>query len=307
MKVSQRKKIKRSFLILLVSSILLIICARMYYRLTDDFRLANITYNLPYEPRWQIPPLTPNEEQQLDSILAQKFSYIGKGAQSYAFQSADHRYVLKFFKFKHLKPSWLMTMLPNVYPFSKLQETNMIKKERRVNSIFTGYKLAYDVHKNESGLIFIQLNPSHISKKVTVIDKVGFEREIDLGDVVYILQEKGQTLRAVLSQLLDKGEVALAKQRIDQIMDLYLAEYRKGIYDRDHGIMHNAGFVGDKPLHLDVGKLTEEEQMKYPGVYSEDLSKVIEKISTWVKKNYPQYYSRIVPTTQAVVGRVQNN
>ena len=72
---------------------------RLYYRLTDDFRLSNMTYQLPFEAPWKVPALTAEEHQQLGRILDQKFTYIGKGAQCYAFASADQQYVLKFFKF----------------------------------------------------------------------------------------------------------------------------------------------------------------------------------------------------------------
>ena len=79
--------------------------ARLYYRLTDDFRLANITYELPFKPSWKVPSLTKEEYSRLAQITNQKFTYIGKGAQCYAFASEDGEYVLKFFKFKHLKPN----------------------------------------------------------------------------------------------------------------------------------------------------------------------------------------------------------
>src|ERR1700724_132490 len=80
--------------------------ARLYYRLTDDFRLSNMTYSLPFKAPWESPSLTPEQHRELAQILNQKFFYIGKGAQCYAFASDDQQYVLKFFKFKHLKPSF---------------------------------------------------------------------------------------------------------------------------------------------------------------------------------------------------------
>jgi len=58
--------------------------------------------------------LSDQEHQELAQILNQKFSYIGKGAQCYAFVSDDQLYVLKFFKFKHLKPNLLVDLIPSI-------------------------------------------------------------------------------------------------------------------------------------------------------------------------------------------------
>lgn len=284
----------RLFIAIAFVGLVLFGLARIYYRATDDFRLSNIIYEMPFQSKWEINSLTPSEKEQLDHILDQKFTYLGKGAQSYAFTSDDQQYVLKFFKFKHLRPLWIVNILPNISPIKEFKERESERKLRKLHGVFDGYRLAYDVNKDESGLIFIQLNPNqNFNKKVTVIDKIGLERTIDLNSVIFIVQHKGKTLRTVLNDLLSTGNVAKFNERVNQIFDLYFSEYHKGIYDRDHGVMHNTGFVGDKPIHLDVGKLSEDEMIKQPQNYKEDLQKIVNKITSWVQQNYPQYYKEI--------------
>ncbi len=262
---------------------------RIYYRATDDFRLNNIVYDLSYHQEWEIQPLSSAEETHLNAILNQKFSYIGKGAQCYAFASDDQQYVIKFFKFKHLKPSIFTDLLPSIPPFQHYKERQVRKKERKLNSIFAGYKLAYEKDKTESGLIFIHLNPTDtVHKTIIVRDKIGLERVIDLDQVVFIVQEKAQTLRNVLADLLDKGDLTAAKSRIGQIFDLYLSEYQKGVYDRDHGVMHNTGFVGDRPIHLDVGKLSQDDNIRNPETAQKDFALVIDRMETWLRSSYPE-------------------
>lgn len=275
--------------------LLAVALVRFYFRVTDDFRIGNMTYEMPFNIEWAVDPLTTPQQVQLDTILQQKFHYLGKGAQSYAFTSDDGKYVLKFFKFKHLRPSFLATLIPNIRPFSEYYTKEELRKKRKLNSVFIGYKLAYDLNKDESGILFVQLNPTHISKNVTLIDKIGLERPVDLGTVVYVVQEKGVTLRNTLTALLNDNDLPLAQQRINQIFDLYMSEYNKGIYDRDHGVMHNTGFVGNKPIHLDVGKLTADENIRQPSVYKEDLVKVANKIELWLRTHYPEHYGVLVP------------
>lgn len=268
--------------------------ARLYYHFTDDIRLANMSHPIPYHKEWDIPPLSPVDQQHMDTILDQPYHYIGKGAQSYAFGSEDGQYVLKFFKFKHLRPSWFLEMLPSVGPIKQYQEKQRARKQKNLVGVFTGYRLAYEVHKDASGILFIHLNTTdNLHKTVILKDKLGLTFEVDLDQYVFILQEKAMTTRAVVRQMLENGDVAGAKQRIGQIIDLYKSEYQKGIYDHDHGVMHNTGFVGNKPIHLDVGKLSSAPEMKNPEPSNADLKRVINKMHLWIHQNHSQYADEI--------------
>lgn len=263
--------------------------ARIYFRATDDFRISNIVYELPHRAEWEIPPISASDNKNLNAILNQKYHYIGKGAQCYAFSSDDQLYVVKFFKFKHLKPSLFVGLIPSIPPFQQYKERQIRRKEKKLNSIFDGYRLAYERDKSESGLIFIHLNltPNTLNKTLVIQDKIGLERTVDLDQVVFIVQEKGKTLRNVLTDLLDKGDISAAKTRIGQIFELYMSEYQKGVYDRDHGVMHNTGFINDRPIHLDVGKLSYDEKIKNSQNAKQDLDLVIDRMETWLRNTYP--------------------
>lgn len=266
--------------------LLLLGATRLYFDLTDDFRVANITYQLPFDPPWKSEALSSDDQAKLDRILDQKFTYIGKGAQCYAFGSADGKYVLKFFKFKHLRPSWLADFLPP----SEYKKNYFLRKEQKLRNVFDAYDLAYHEDKDNVALIYLHLVPvDHFQKHVVVYDKIGMKREIDLNSTVFLIQRKGETLRTRLNQLLSLNDVAGAKEAIDQILKMYISEYKKGIYDRDHGVMVNAGFVEDHPFHLDAGKFAKVENIKDKTLYAEDLELVIWKMEEWISKAFPEY------------------
>jgi len=288
------KKSTRRILWILVILALLYGIMRLYFYATDDFRLSNITYNMPYQKEWEVAHLDSDQEQQLQAILNQQFAYLGKGAQSYAFASDDGKYVIKFFKFKHLRPSLFQDMLPSVGFIKDFKEKQAGRKKRKLYGVFQGYKTAYEMHKKESGLLFIQLNiTGNPARTVIVRDKIGLKRTVDLANIPFVLQEKGITLRAVLKGLLDKGDIEGAEDRIGSIFDLYASEYQKGIYDHDHGVMYNTGFVGQQPIHLDVGKLVKEEAMRNPEIAKGDMLLVAAKMKTWTRNFYPQYFQQL--------------
>lgn len=293
--------IKKIVGLTLFTSLILFGSVKIYYNLTDDFRISNMTYEIPHNKDWDIPAISSHENELLTKVLNQKFYYLGKGAQSYVFTSEDGLTVIKFFKFKHLKPSLFLNSLSHIPLFSKYAKKEIARKSKKLNSAFKGYRLAYEIHKQESGLIYLHLNKtSDIQKNLTIIDKIGMSHEIDLDQNVFLLQRKGETLETVLRELLNQNSLSLAKSRIRQIVDLYLSEYKKGAYDHDHHVMNNTGFVDQEPIHLDVGHFSREESMKNQDVYQKDLAIIARKIDLWLKKNFPQHQEEIVKDLESL-------
>ena len=282
---------KMRWMRLLLVILLLLGVGRFYYHLTDYFRLVNIHYTLPFEAPWKTPELSLEESQALALIFEQSFFYIGKGSQCYAFASEDGQYVLKFFKFKHLKPSLMVDLLPPIPPFQAFKQRCSERKRRKLISLFSGYDLAYSQNREQSGLLYLHLTPTHhLHLTAAVVDKIGIKRKIDLDEVIFLVQRKGETLRDRLGRLLDQGNINEAKQTIGDIMAMYVSEYKKGLFDHDHGVMHNTGFIGAIPFHLDVGKFKKDERFKQPAIYQQDLKLIVCKINAWIQKSYPQYY-----------------
>lgn len=268
--------------------------ARVYYWLTDDFRIANITYDFADPLSSLAPPPNVEEEALLTQIFAQPFKYLGKGSQSYAFESEDGKYVLKFFKFKHLKPNFWVDSLPQISPFKEFKEATALRKKRKLNSLFKGYELAYSQNREGARITYLHLNiTNYLHINATVIDKMGLSRKIPLDTVIFLLQEKGETLRYTLTHLLSEHKIDEAKQALSSILEMYISEYEKGLYDHDHGVMQNSGFISGRPFHLDVGKFNSDERMKNPENYKADLAQVIWKMDTWIKTNTPANYNEL--------------
>src|SRR5262245_25693765 len=106
------------------------------------------------------PPFIKGEQQQIDEILNQKFIFLGMGHQAYAFLSNDGQYVLKLFKFGKFKPYRLTKTLgsvPFIHSYLELQESRRLG---RLEKLFTAHQLAFLLDKDNSGLLFVYLDPS---------------------------------------------------------------------------------------------------------------------------------------------------
>ena len=71
-----------------------------FIKRTKGFCLKKIVSYHEYHPKWDIGPLTSEQESLLNEISSQTFRYLGSGKECYAFESEDGKLVLKFFKQK---------------------------------------------------------------------------------------------------------------------------------------------------------------------------------------------------------------
>lgn len=274
-----------SFFCILITLFGLLIAYRFY---DQQFRLSNITPNWTDEQLAYLESETAGWMQNkthLKAIASMPFHYLDRGKQSYVFASADGKYVLKFFDTKCRKSG----AMPLIYPIG---EKSCARKVRR---LIRGYLAAREYDADNTGLIYVQLIPDPTySIPMTVTDRFGIRHEIDLSLVPFALQQKAVPTREVISKLLAKGDVKTAKELLRKIVAMYLAEYRQGIIDLDHNVMANTGFVEDKPIRLDVGRLKYDESVKNPAVYLEDLNKVTSgRVRVWLERHFPEYQNEL--------------
>lgn len=274
-------------------ALLVLVIAYSYY--DRQFRLANIQGKWPTGYSTHI---TPDQLPSLKEIGSQPFSYLDRGKQSFVFISHDQKYVLKFFDARCMRSG----MMPFLFSIGKKQCSKKLKQ------LFEGYKIAYEHDPSHSGLLFVQLAAdSSYHLIVTVTDRFGFKHDIDLSEVPFVLQEKGVPLRQLITSLLEEGNVAETKRRLRLIVDMYVDEYQRGVFDSDHNFMYNTGFVGEKPLRIDLGRLHLEEKIKDPAVYQQDLEKIaVQRLGDWLERHFPRYRQEILADMKLKLGEVSH-
>jgi len=242
---------------------------RLYFYATDDFRLGNITYPFVF---------VQTQQEPIPPLFDQPYRYLGKGAQSYVFLSEDKKHVLKFFKFKHIKPALFDS------------EKQVKRKQRKLERLFAGYHIAQQ--HQVPGLTYVHLNLHQNHEPVVrLYDKLGLPRKVHLDQVVFIVQEAGTTFEQALSRSLKKSDVDSAKALISQIFELYFSEYRQGLVDRDHRVMDNTGFTQGKAFHMDVGMLTKSSTIASDNLH--DIEKVAYTINHWMTNHFSEFSDEV--------------
>jgi hypothetical protein len=232
------------------------------YRITSDFV---------YHSEWAIEE--PQDLTPLKTLLNQKFTFLGVGSQSYAFESADGKYVVKFFIMKHKIPR-----------ISDLWHSeNVDHRRQNLFSIFKAHKLAYTELKEDTGLLYIHLNKTnHLNTVLQVVDRFGRRHSIDLDKTEFIVQEKAELIFTHLKKLLEQKDKSEAQKCIQATLDLVKRRMDKGISDHDKAVKHNYGFIGAgdrvRAVHLDIGRLEKVTKQK-------EYNRIKERINTWLQAN----------------------
>ncbi len=255
---------------------LLLLLPLAFKKATDGFRLAKIQLDYPYVPEW-------DAEGEAGQILNQPFFYLGKGAQSYVFESKDGKHVIKVFRYDQMKNP--VRMLFRSHFGKKKRKSTADAKIRRV---FNACKIAYEEAREETGLELIHLNITEGKFPIIrVRDALGRPYKIALDRIRFAVQKKAEPFRKTLRASLKSGDRDRIKSEIDSFFSLLEARIAKGIYNSDPTVSRNFGFVDGKAVEFDFGNyfhgpITKEAREK-------QICKFAARLKRWLERNSPEW------------------
>lgn len=244
---------------------------RFCHKETDGFRIDKI-----HTARASLASHPLIEQARVRKILNQPFTYLGKGAQCYVFESEDKNYVVKFFRAAESEPLRILSFLP----FNFLKEKVAAKQEKRMRD-FASYELAYTNLKEETGLIFLHLDTSSdLQKAILLVDKLNIKHKIASDRYAFALQKRADLVKTAVKGWMEKGEEKRAAGALASLVQLLSLRAKKGIYDADPNLSKNFGFVGERPIQIDCGGFSKtESRLPLHFVKGGELS-------YWLKDNY---------------------
>lgn len=263
--------------------LVLFVFGRLYYRLTDGFRMGNVTMELPYQEKWQ-PRLS--ETETLQTALNQPYHYLDKGHQAYVFESEDGQFVLKLLKFQRVRiPQWLRkTELPF---FEQWRLKRIEKKDRMLQSLLTSWKLGFDELKEEAAIVYVHIVPSHnLQKNLKITDKIGLKHTLELDRTIFLIQRKAPLLGPTLDSLMVQNRSNEAKAVLDRLVGLFVSEYRRGLAEKELFILRNTGVLEGRPIHIDTGRFEWDLSLKEN--YRPELRRKTAKLLEWLREQHPE-------------------
>ena len=251
---------------------------RYAHKATDGFAVVNIV-SPDYEKG-----VAASLPDGVSKILDQPFRYLNCGAQSYVFASQDGKYVLKFFKFQHMRIlPWL-----EKFPLSKRLQEKRARKEAIYSQAMESCKIAYEELKEETGLLYAHIAPSDFLKqKIVIFDKIGVKQTIDLDKVEFVLQHRAKLAYDQIDEWMAKGDIGKARKGIADLIDLAKRRCLKGLFDKDPDFSTNFGFIGSKAVEIDIGRFSYDETRYDKAVMEDELFRITRELKNWLESHHP--------------------
>lgn len=253
------------------------------------FRLYKIQSTPPFDERWEV-VYTPDDLELAKKALAQPFRYLGHGFQVYAFMSQDGQYVLKFFRHQRLRLPEMVMAIPSLPLFDEWRKSRILALSRRQDYLFRSCKTSWDLARHETILLMVHMNTTEgLYPTVTIHDSLGNAYDIELDRYQFLLQRRAQLVKSTITALVKKGDIEGARQRIDQIFDLFLHCTNKGIADTDGALVRkdNLGFFEDRAVYIDGGKLTPRKGPFTKKGFLKDIKR-LNPLQKWIELEHPR-------------------
>ncbi|MCE5295077.1 MAG: hypothetical protein LLF94_10770 [Chlamydiales bacterium] len=256
-----------------------------YNKANCNFSIANITLS-----DWiavkDVPTNSPADLELAKTVFDQPFHYLGRGRQSFIFESSDNHYILKFNKCQRINVSPLFKTLPLPHFLDVKRQKVLDERSSRIRHHLESMKLARDPLADLCGVIYLHIQPGNdTGKTLTLIDRLGFSHKVDIDSVPYILQKKAMRVMPVLKKLVKAKKTDELKQRLNQLIDLFVERASLGIINPDSSILKhdNIGYTDTRAIYIDLGTFRRSKKSASSSALLKDLKRLL-PIASWLKR-----------------------
>ncbi len=240
-------------------------------------------------------PLLRDPNPSLDfpsEVFCEPFYYLGRGAQSFVFESEDKKTVLKFYRFpSHLRRfSW--THHPWGYLFSSSRKKTKAYNLKRLELSFHSFFLAAHLLEDETGVQYVHLQPTtHLCQKAHLIDRIGCHYHLPLDSVAFVVQKRGIPFLSHFKHQLEEGNREECKQMLVSLIDLIQHRCAYNISDLDNMDHDNYGWLNGQAIHLDIGRFQEKENLSHPLNTREEILRVTHPLTAYLLHHAPDLHA----------------
>ncbi len=232
---------------------------------------------------WTLPPLPEAEQQTVDQILSQKFTYLARGSQAFAFISEDKKYILKLFKQHKWHPKNIFGYIS--LPFNPYYE-DYLHRQRKQFELLHSCKTALSHIKEDTGVLYAHLNPTPLFlPQMRIIDKHGKSWKLNLDKSCFLLQKKADLFYPHLQQMMARRDLEGAKYAITSTFKLLDRFIEMGVFENNAILRKNFGFIDNEAIQFDIGKFKFDPDHRLD---KSEIRIITERFHHWIIKNYPE-------------------
>jgi len=258
--------------------------ARFCHHETAGFKVSKIRDNIIPGNPFPAPSYSAAYQEEIETILREPFTFLGRGLQTFAFLSADGNYVLKIF---NNSPQWKSSW------FKKIPMEWAQKKGALLSAKYSAWQqsaqLCYEEMQKETGLLYLHLAPtSNQLPSVQLIDCLNISNSIEVIHTAFVIQKRAKLVYPTLLSMRKKSDHETATQAITALLNMIEVRFAKGISDSDPLIRTNFGFVEAEPIQIDIGPFAKSPAVQDPLFFKREMIRICQSMKEWVAANYPE-------------------
>ena len=251
---------------------------------TDGFKTNLITRLDQNSLKWQLDADVNLEETK--EVLSQNFHYLTRGRECFIFESADKKYVLKFFDSSRYYTKYFFPKMKLPKFLDDYRKKHYNRRSTRLQFNLSSAKLAFDRLKDDSALLFVNLNLTNVfENKVKVSNKYGKTFSLDINNIFFILQKKCDIFYQVYEKTKDE---AFKTYLINAFLEMVHNRTQKLIIDDDIGKKRrNWGLYNNKAVTIDIGRWYFDEKLATFEGYKKEMLKATKILRKYLSENEP--------------------
>lgn len=239
-------------------------------------------------------------------VSQQTFNWLGRGMQVVVFETQDGRYVVKFFQLSRIKEEPSRGFFKDLFS----SESNAKRQERRDHreELFSSSKMCFEELQDETGIVYVHLNRTKDKiHGMKLVDRYGQSHRIRGDDTCFVVQRKAKPVIPTFVSLMEKGDVAGAKARLEQIFDLLLALAHKGYVDGDDALIrnNNIGFSSDRAIYIDTGHIFHAQNLDAYERMQYEFKVRLDPLEHWLNVMYPELGAYYQERREAILAALQ--
>jgi hypothetical protein len=248
----------------LLGCLIFIAVERFCYFQTGTFSLTKMVHK-------GSPPSPTSTASSIE--LQMPLRFLGAGKQFYAFETADHQYVVKFMKWSRRRPLPLLEKLA----LHRLQSA----RARLATNLQKSSLLALNALPNETQLVI----PRPLDR-FTLIDKLGISHSVASCSTHYYVQRKA-------APFLDHFEKhpKEAKPLLQSFIHTVATQCQSGIVNLDPIIDRNYGIVDRRVILLDIGSFLVSPKLSHTAAIQHEIVLELLPLRAYLQENHPEHLS----------------
>lgn len=225
-------------------------------------------------------PLPVASSHDPDPLFSKPLTFLGAGKQFYAFETADHQYVVKFMKFSRRRPLPWLEKIPLPSFLGVWKNNYLASRAKRLTHLEYSSSLALTYLTEEAGLISY---PS-LQKTAILIDKLGIRYSVSLAQTKFLVQKKALSFTDSFKQ-----NPSHAHPLISSYIRTVASQCRKGICNLDPILERNYGVIDNQTILMDIGSLLAHQKLSTSAGIRREIFLELLPLREWLQNHHPQY------------------